>query len=52
MLVTKVGMVMIASASSSGTASVMSPTAIGGSPMPTAPLAMPAKMKAMKITRI
>ena len=52
MLVVSVGMTMIASASPSGRASVIRPMAIGGRPIPIAPLAMPATMKAPATTSI
>jgi hypothetical protein len=47
-----VGSTMMAMALSSGTAKLISPMAIGGMPMPIAPLAIPATMKAPAITSI
>src|SRR5260370_36681680 len=52
MLVAMLGMTMRASASSGRTANVISASAIGGRPMPIAPLAIPATMKAPAITSI
>src|SRR5258708_22357024 len=52
MLVAMLGMSMRASASSGRTAKVINAKAIGGRPMPIAPLAMPATMKAPAITSI
>src|ERR1700730_5224243 len=52
MLVAMLGMTMRASASSGRTAKVISASAIGGRPIPIAPLAMPATMKAPAITSI
>src|SRR5438128_1474326 len=52
MLVAIDGMTISASASWSGSAKLMMPMAISGSPMPTAPLAMPATMKAPAATSI
>src|SRR5260370_33095177 len=52
MLVAMLGMTMRASASSGRTANVISASAIGGRPMPIAPLAKPATMKAPAITSI
>src|SRR5258708_38947191 len=52
MLVAMLGMSMRASASSGRTAKVISASAIGGRPMPIAPLAMPATMKAPAVTSI
>ena len=51
-LVIMVGRVMMASASPKGSESVITPMAIGGRPMPIAPLAMPARMKAPATTSI
>src|SRR5262249_25677681 len=45
-----VGTIMMAMALSSGRAKLISPMAIGGMPMPIAPLAMPATIKAPAIT--
>src|SRR5262245_24629148 len=47
-----VGSTMMAMALSSDSAKLISPMAIGGMPMPIAPLAMPATMKAPAITSI
>src|SRR5207302_4934945 len=47
-----VGSTIMAMALSSGRAKLISPMAIGGMPMPIAPLAMPATMKAPAITSI
>src|ERR1700722_2911649 len=52
MLVAMLGMTIRASASSGRTANVISASAIGGSPIPIAPLATPATMKAPAITSI
>src|SRR5260370_37265294 len=52
MLVAMLGMTMRASASSGRTANVISASAIGGRPIPIAPLAIPATMKAPAITSI
>src|ERR1700743_121003 len=51
-LVSRGGKVSSASASASGTRSVMIPMAMGGMPMPIAPLATPATVNATAITRI
>src|SRR3954463_15678541 len=47
-----VGTTMMAIAFSSGTAKLINPIAIGGMPMPIAPLAMPATTNATAITAI
>src|ERR1700745_1169299 len=52
MLVTIVGTTMIAIALSSGTPKLIRPMAIGGMPMPIAPLATPATTNAAAITAI
>src|SRR5215471_5334982 len=52
MLVAMLGTTISASASSRGMAKVMRARAIGGNPMPMAPLAMPATMKAPVTTSI
>src|SRR3954471_22567881 len=52
MLVTMVGTTMMAIALSSGTAKLIRPIAIGGMPMPIAPLATPATTNATAIKAI